>query len=310
MDTVIAYRSVTFAKPLFLTHAPDGTDRVFVAEQTGRIYVFPDDEMTTQRTLFLDLSDVAHGQDFEEGLLGLCFDPAYSTNGYLYVHYSYRPASTTYSRISRFQVSPGDPNIADRNSELLLLDVEQPFANHNGGMLAFGPDGYLYISLGDGGGANDQLGNAQNLSTLLGSLLRIDVHNTQGSLNYAIPADNPFVSAAGARGEIFAYGLRHPWRFSFDRSDGTLWLGDVGQQAREEVDIIVKGGNYGWIHREGFATHLGTPPQGFQPIDPIVDYPPSLGHAVIGGSAIPESDRAGSPGDTPLPSTTATDPRM
>ncbi|NJN52362.1 MAG: hypothetical protein HC809_12000 [Gammaproteobacteria bacterium] len=174
--------------------------------------------------------------------------------------------------------------MASPASEKIILEVDQPASNHNGGMLAFGPDGYLYIALGDGGGANDQFGNGQNLGTLLGSVLRLDVHPPDPADAYRIPADNPFVGRAGARGEIWAFGLRNPYRFSFDRQNGDLWLGDVGQGAREEVDLVTRGGNYGWNAFEGNLSFSSTPlASGTTHSPPVRDYPRSQGTTVIGG---------------------------
>ena len=293
MNTVLAFPSLRFSAPVFLTHAPDNSDRLFVVEKRGRIQVFPNEELTTQRNLFLDIQGRVNDSAGEEGLLGLAFHPNYAQNGSFYVFYCYKPATQRYIRVSRFKVNGNDPNQADANSEVVLLTVAQPYANHNGGMLAFGPDGYLYASLGDGGSSGDPHDHAQNLSTPLGSILRIDVDRTDPGLQYAIPHSNPFVSVPGARGEIWANGLRNPWRFSFDRNTGTLWAGDVGQTTREEVDIIVKGGNYGWRFREGFAMFAGTPPPNFVETKPILDYSRAEARSIIGGyvyrgTAVPE----------------------
>ena len=293
MSSVLAFPNLRFSAPVFLTHAADGSDRLFIVEQPGRIYVFPNDEQTTQKSLFLDISSQVNSAGSEEGLLGLAFDPNYAQNGTFFVYYCYKPAAQRFVRLSRFQVTGGDPNQADPNSEVVLFTVAQPYANHNGGTLAFGPDGYLYLSLGDGGSGGDPHGHAQNLGTLLGSMVRIDVSRADPGLDYAIPHDNPFVGQPGVREEVWAYGLRHPWRFSFDRNTGTLWLGDVGQSNREEVNIIVKGGNYGWDYREGFAAFAGTPPPSFTEVKPVIDYSHSVGRSVIGGyvyrgSTLPE----------------------
>jgi glucose/arabinose dehydrogenase len=186
----------------------------------------------------------------ERGLLGLAFHPNFKQNGYFYVNYTRgNPLETA---ISRFQVSKNNPNQSDPASELVLLTYQQPYSNHNGGKIAFGPDGYLYISAGDGGSGGDPQNNGQNLSTLLGKIMRIDVDKKTGNLNYAIPSDNPFRGKGrGYRDEIYAYGLRNVWKFSFDASTGQLWAGDVGQNTREEVSIIERGGNYGWRIMEG-----------------------------------------------------------
>jgi len=176
-------------------------------------------------------------------LLSLAFHPEYADNGYFYVYYS---ASNPRRPVgSRFSVSTGDPKVADSGSELLIIEILQPFANHNGGQIPFGPDGYLYIGLGDGGSAGDPQGNGQNVGTFLGSLPRIDVDGVSQDKNYPIPTDNPFVGVDGALGEIWAYGLRNPWRFSFDQATGLLWVGDVEQGSWDEIDVVSAGGDYG-----------------------------------------------------------------
>jgi hypothetical protein len=228
--------------------AGDGTDRLFVVEQAGRIRVFENNQGTTTTKVFLDITDrVSSGGEL--GLLGLAFHPDYKNNGYFYVDYTIAGPVT---RISRFSVNPNDPDLADKNSELILLTQNQPYANHKGGKVAFGPDGYLYIAFGDGGSGGDPQNRAQNLTTLLGKILRINVNNPQSGMNYAIPPDNPFAgNAQGYREEIYAYGLRNPWRFSFDPLTGVNWCADVGQGDYEEIDIIEKGKNYGWRCYEG-----------------------------------------------------------
>ncbi|MHC4516592.1 MAG: PQQ-dependent sugar dehydrogenase, partial [Planctomycetota bacterium] len=288
MNVVRAFPNLAFSRPLFLTHPGDGTNRIFVVEQGSRtsgrnanIYVFPNNDSVTtaQRSLFLSLSVSRAGN--EEGLLGLAFDPDYRKNGYFYVYYS--ASSPRRSVVSRFSVSKTDPNKADQASEKILLTQSQPYSNHNGGMLAFGPDNMLYISFGDGGSGGDPQDHGQNLGTLLGSICRIDPHGKTGSLNYGIPHDNPFVNKSGARGEIWAWGLRNPWRFSFDRNTGQLWAGDVGQGAREEVDIITKGGNYGWRWFEGNRVYRSGAPANLGDIKPIWDYDRAAGRSITGG---------------------------
>jgi uncharacterized repeat protein (TIGR03806 family) len=283
MNTVIAYRNLLYTRPLFLTYAPDNTDRIFVVEQPGRIYVSPNDEFTTTKNLFLDISGSVNSSGNEEGLLGLAFDPNYKTNGYFFVYYTYRVGTPRYARISRFKVSSTNPNAADPKSELQIFSVQEPYSNHNGGALVFGPDGFLYLGLGDGGNRGDPQGNGQNRATHLGSIIRIDVRNSTSAKPYAVPYTNPFVGQTGVLPEIWAYGLRNPWRFSFDRTSGRLWCGDVGQTNREEIDIIVKGGNYGWRYREGFAAYRGTPPTGWTSIQPVIDYSRTIGKSVTGG---------------------------
>jgi glucose/arabinose dehydrogenase len=239
-----AFPNLTFDSPVEFTSAPDGTNRNFVIEQEGKIRVFPNNPQVKSSQVFLDISKkiVSGG---EQGLLGLAFHPDFKKNGYFYVNYTYHDDLKT--AVSRFQVSKNDPNRADPNSEVLLLTFDQPYSNHNGGKVAFGPDGYLYISTGDGGSGGDPKNAGQNRKTLLGKILRIDVNKPANKLPYGIPADNPFKeNKEGYREEIYAYGLRNPWRFSFDKATGDLWAGDVGQNKIEEIDIIKKGQNYGW----------------------------------------------------------------
>jgi glucose/arabinose dehydrogenase len=260
-----------------------------VTEQPGRIQLI---DASGEASLFLDLQDRVNPGGFEEGLLGLALAPDHAASGDFYVYYS--ATNPRRSVISRFTSSPGGGDLA---SEEIILEVEQPFGNHNGGQIAFGPDGYLYIGLGDGGSARDPQGNGQNLETLLGSILRIDVSG--GGPGYTVPPDNPFVGQGSARGEIWAYGMRNPWRFSFDAATGDLWVGDVGQNAREEIDVVEGGGNYGWNITEGFTCLGGGDScntDGLTP--PVFDYPnPGEGCSVTGGfvyrgSAIPEMQGA------------------
>ncbi len=279
MELAAAYPGLRFSFPIFVTQAPDATDRLFVVEQAGRIFVFADDPQTTQATVFLDIRSRVTASGGEEGLLGLAFDPAYATNGFFYVHYT--TAVPHQSVIARYQVT-SDPDVADPASEAVVLTVLQPFGNHNAGMLEFGPDGMLYIAFGDGGSGGDPFGHGQDRTTLLGSMLRIDV--SQG-LPYRIPPDNPFVGAGGGvREEIWAYGLRNPWRFSFDRDTGQLWVGDVGQGMREEVSLLARGDNLGWNVYEGevpFRNPGNLPPTAFR--QPLLAYDREQGAAVIGG---------------------------
>ncbi len=245
------FPNLSFNQPLDF-QVPDGdADRIFVAEKRGRIVVFENDAATTTKTDFLNLSNISTSS--EQGLLGLAFHPNYSANGYFYVCYT---PSASLSVISRFTVST-DANIANAGSEEVLLEIPQPFTNHNGGQLTFGPDGFLYIAVGDGGGGGDPENHAQNRTNLLGNILRIDVDNRENGLNYAIPPSNPFVDQAQVRPEIYAYGLRNPWRMSFDAQNGSLWTGDVGQGEREEINVITSGGNYGWKILEGTSCFSG-----------------------------------------------------
>lgn len=244
-DIAVTVFSNGFSKPVDIANC--GDDRLFILEQhTGRIYIL-DKNGDRLNTPFLQLPGV--GQSNEQGLLGLAFHPDYLNNGYFFINYSLPNGN---SRISRFSVSANDPNIANMASELVLLEVDQPFSNHNGGCLKFGPDGYLYAGFGDGGSGGDPQANGQNLQTLLGKILRLDVDN--GS-PYAIPASNPYVNNPNALGEIWSFGNRNPWRFSFDRATGDLWIGDVGQNSWEEIDFQPAnsggGENYGWRCYEG-----------------------------------------------------------
>jgi glucose/arabinose dehydrogenase len=245
-----AFPKLKFDRPVDLQNAGDGTDRIFVVEQRGVISVFANHAQVEQKKTFLDIESQVNDSGNEQGLLGLAFHPDYKSNGYFYVNYT--ASSPNRTVISRFKTSSSDPDKADKASELILLEFEQPYSNHNGGQLAFGPDGYLYIAVGDGSSGGDPQGHGQNRSTLLGNILRIDVDKRDGTTNYGIPEDNPFIDITqGFRPEIYAYGLRNPWRFSFDSKTGELWAGDVGQNSYEEIDIIVKGGNYGWNTMEG-----------------------------------------------------------
>ena len=267
-----AFGKLEFHRPVQVTHA--GDIRLFVVEQNGRIRVFENSPDHGTPDVFLDIRVKVRRKHNEEGLLSLAFHPHYATNGYFFVYYS--ASDPRRGIVSRFKVSADDPNRAERDSEKVILEVDQPYGNHNGATVLFGPDGYLYISLGDGGSAFDPQDNGQNLSTLLGTILRIDVDREQDGHAYAIPPDNPFVDRPGARGEIWAYGLRNVWRMSFDRETGDLWAGDVGQNKWEEIDLITRGGNYGWRIRE--AAHpfkAGTPPDPM--IDPVVEYPQRRG---------------------------------
>jgi glucose/arabinose dehydrogenase len=277
-----AFPHLHFSNPVGIYSAGDGSNRLFVVEQGGVIKVFEDSRNATTASVFLNLSDkVLSGGEL--GLLGLAFDPHFSENGYFYVYYT--ADNPLRSVISRFSVSPVNGSRADANSEKIVLQVPQPYANHKGGQMAFGRDGYLYIGLGDGGGEGDPLGNGQNLSTLLGKILRIDVNSGSPGLNYSIPRDNPFVeNTNGYRAEIYAYGLRNPWRFSFDPATGRLWAGDVGQDRIEEIDVVLSGRNYGWNVMEGSLCY--SPPSGCNQTGlelPVWEYNHSVGYAVIGG---------------------------
>jgi glucose/arabinose dehydrogenase len=269
---------------------PPGDSRLFVVEQRGTIQIIQNGALRSGN--FLDIQSLVNFDGQEQGLLGLAFHPNYSTNRKFYVNYT-RDLGTRESVIAEFQTSTTDPNQADPNSQRILLVVSQPYTMHKGGQLVFGSDGFLYIALGDGGDAGDPLNNAQNLFSLLGKMLRIGVDPPfTGNLQYAIPADNPFVGGGGSP-EIFAYGLRNPWRFSLERGSSRIFVADVGQGHWEEIDILQKGGNYGWNVMEG--AHCFNPSTGCDTSNkvlPIAEYDHSVGIAVIGGyvykgSAIP-----------------------
>lgn len=247
---------------------PDGSGRLFIIEQPGRIRILQGDQLIDQP--YLDIVDRVRSSGNEQGLLGLAFHPQYAQNGRFFVNYTDSGGDNV---ISRFQVSD-DANIADPESEVRLVTVSDPFPNHNGGVLAFGPDGYLYAGMGDGGSAGDPFGNAQKTDVLLGKILRLDVDSAEP---YAVPADNPFGN------EIWVYGLRNPWRMSFDRLTGDLYIGDVGQGEWEEIDYLPagtgSGTNFGWDHREGAHEYEGGGPAGM--VDPIAEY-----HHAEGGCSV------------------------
>lgn len=276
--------------PVDLASPPAGPGRLFIIELPGLIRIVENGELLSQP--FLDIRSRVESGGTEQGLLGIAFHPNYAQNGLFYLNYTGRRGGGD-TVIARYQAAGDDPYQADPGSEKILLEVQQPYRNHNGGGMAFGPDGYLYISLGDGGSANDPQGNAQSLDTLLGKLLRIDV---DGGDPYAIPADNPF-AGGGGRPEIWAYGLRNAWRFSFDRLTGSLYIADVGQNSWEEIDFLPAGApggaNFGWDYREGAHPFEGDPPAGLDLIDPIFEYQHGIGCSVTGGyvyrgQALPE----------------------
>ncbi|MBI2185336.1 MAG: PQQ-dependent sugar dehydrogenase [Thaumarchaeota archaeon] len=283
MNVEVAFPNLASRRPVYLTHADDSTNRIFLVLQAGQILVFPNHPNTSSTEVFLDIRDRVNSAGNEEGLLGLVFDTKFKENGFFYVYYTASPPAR--SVVSRFTVSSNNSNAAEKTSELVLLEVAQPFSNHNGGNILFGPDGYLYIGLGDGGGAGDPFGHGQNKNTLLGSILRIDVRNVSRDVRYKIPVDNPFAGSKEARPEIWAYGLRNPWRFSFDTETGLFYAADVGQNSYEEVDIIIRGGNYGWNIMEGAHCY---PPSATDCkkeglIPPIVEYTHNLGCSITGG---------------------------
>lgn len=266
-------------RPVDLQHAGDGSGRLFIIEKTGRIRIFQDGQLL--ETPFLDIDERVGSSSNEQGLLGLAFHPNYAENGLFFVNYTDINGNTV---IARFQVSD-DPNLANPDSELALLNVDQPYPNHNGGGLAFGPNGYLYIGLGDGGSAGDPQGNAQNPATLLGKMLRLDVDSGNP---YTIPPGNPFAGATGSeRPEIWRMGLRNPWRFSIDFQSGNLYIGDVGQNQWEEIDVVSVNDSaspisFGWNAFEGTHIYKEPLPEG-PTIQPVAEYSHQDGCSVTGG---------------------------
>ncbi|MBX7143287.1 MAG: PQQ-dependent sugar dehydrogenase [Oligoflexia bacterium] len=280
--TSLTYKNLNFSAPTDIQVASGSEKRMFVAERAGRILAFGPSKSASSSSVFLDISDRVTSAADEEGLLGFAFHPDYSTNGYIFVNYT--AAGPLRTVISRFQRSASNAAVADSSTELVLLEFDQPFSNHNGGQLAFSPGGYLYIATGDGGSAGDPNNNAQSLGTYLGKILRIDVDSTDSGKNYAIPSGNPFVSNSSAKAEIYAYGFRNPWRISFDSVTKKLWAADVGQDAREEIDLVAKGKNYGWRIREGSACYnpnTGCRSSGLS--KPTYEYGHALGESITGG---------------------------
>jgi glucose/arabinose dehydrogenase len=280
-----------FARPVFLADPGDGSGRLFVVEQGGTIRILRDGAVAPEP--FLDVSSVVTTSNSEQGLLGLAFDPNFAENGEFYVAYTANTASTGEGvgddTLARYRVLADDPDRADPDSAEVLLAVPDPYGNHNGGMVAFGPDGYLYLGLGDGGSGGDPLGNGQNTDAVLGKILRLDVSGRDEGEPYAIPADNPFVDGGG-RPEIWALGLRNPWRFSFDRETGDLWIADVGQNWIEEIDMLPAGSpggaNFGWNVLEGNACFADDECDPSPFVAPIAQYTHDFGCSVTGGYVV------------------------
>jgi glucose/arabinose dehydrogenase len=305
-SVMLAQVASGIGSPTDIQNAHDGSGRLFFVQQTGQIMVWKNDAEPPAEFLNISSLVLAGG---EQGLLGLAFHPDYRNNGFFYVNYTRSSDGATV--VARYSRNADDPDVADTQSAAVLLTIVQPYANHNGGAVRFGPDGYLYIGMGDGGSSNDPQNHAQDLTSLLGKILRIDVNTTTGPLPYGIPPDNPFVGSSqpGVRAEIWAYGLRNPWRFSFDRETGDLFIGDVGQSSREEIDFVRAGSaggmNFGWRVMEGTqCTNLpGDPPcndPSFTFTPPIVDYDHGQGCSVTGGylyrgRAVPELIRTSPP---------------
>ncbi len=291
LETPRAFAALTFASPVAMLQAPNDGSRWFVVQQGGVIRTFENDPDVATADDFVDLGSRVH-REGEAGLLGMAFHPDFATNGRVYVNFSELSGGAIRSVTAEFTSTDGGQTL-DPGSERDLLVVAKPAANHNGGNLAFGPDGFLYVGLGDGGGSGDPQGNGQNPQRLLGKMLRIDVDSRPGGAPYGIPVDNPFVGNAlcnaGGTGtascpEIYATGFRNPWRWSFDRQNGELWVADVGQGDWEEVDVVERGSNYGWNTREG--AHCFEPASGCSTAgltDPVAEYSHDLGFSITGG---------------------------
>jgi glucose/arabinose dehydrogenase len=282
-----AFPRVTVNEMTGMVQAPDGA--WWVLDRTGKVLRL-EDRNDAQPALVLDIRGRLIDSGSEQGLLGLAFAPDFATSHVFYLNYTApNPLRTV---IGRFVANPANGTV-DAATETVILEIADFAQNHNGGQMVFGSDGYLYFSIGDGGGGNDPQNNGQNLNAMLGKIHRIDVSKPSGNLNYSIPPDNPFAGRSDARGEIWAYGLRNPWRFSFDSATGQMWAGDVGESAREEIDIITKGGNYGWKIMEGSQCRAGNTCDRTGLTLPVIDYENGNGRcAVTGGyvyrgSAIP-----------------------
>lgn len=279
---VEAFGQATFDTPVGIRHAGDGSGRLFIVEKKGTIAVIHPNADQPGRGVFLDIRDNVLSGGSEQGLLGLAFHPDYADNGKFYVNYTDLNGDTV---VAEYAADRRDRNRADAASGRVLLKIGQPYSNHNGGDMAFGPDGYLYIATGDGGSGGDPQGYAQNRKSLLGKILRLDVDGRSADLPYAIPADNPFYgNKEGYREEIYAYGLRNPWRISFDRETGELWAADVGQSDVEEIDVITAGGNYGWNRMEGSTCFKARECDRDGLVMPVWEYAPEgRGASITGG---------------------------
>lgn len=282
------------SSPVFVTNAHDGTNRLFIVEQGGLIKVLQPGSLSP--TVFLNITSRVAQDGGERGLLGLAFHPQFSVNHRFFVNYTRQ--SDKAAVIAEYHASPSNPNVASA-TETLLLSIADPYPNHNGGMMEFGADGFLYIGTGDGGSGNDPENRAQNINELWGKILRIDVDHANGAVPYSSPPSNPFFGATAGRDEIYAYGMRNPWRFAFDRGTNQLYVGDVGQGAREEIDIVTLGGNYGWRVMEGsicnpnFNGGVCTPPPGS--ILPIAEYSHTGGRCAITGGYVYRGARSSLP---------------
>ncbi len=277
------FPSLQLRRPVQALQAPGDTRALYVLEQAGRIVRLDlQDASITEAPTWMDIREQVHDRGNEEGLLSMAFHPKFAENGQFFLYYT--ATGPRRSELTRFTVdrASGKPEL---RSAKVLLEIPQPYSNHNGGTVLFGPDGMLYLSIGDGGAANDPHNHGQNPSTLLGTVIRIDVDRTTDGKSYAVPSDNPFVGNAKAAPEVWAYGLRNVWRMSFDRATGKLYGGDVGQNAWEEIDIIQRGGNYGWNVREGRHAFAPARPGAFSTdfIEPIAEYGHGDGVSVTGG---------------------------
>lgn len=280
-------KTIQFENPLGLTKAPGFDGYIFVLEQRGKIFCMSDKEGATDKKLFLNLQSIVSQEGSETGLLGLAFHPKFAQNGRFFVSYTAGAGKELKSYISEFQANKNRISSIQQPKPKIIISVNQPYTNHNGGAVCFGPDGYLYFSWGDGGAGGDPMDNAQNLQSFLGKILRIDVDHTQPGNAYSIPLSNPFVKQKNALPEIFAYGLRNVWQMHFDLKTNNLWAGDVGQNAHEEIDIIEAGKNYGWKVKEGNATYAPDHPNKNAPLkSPAYSYPQTDGNQSVTGGFV------------------------
>ena len=286
-----AWPGVAFTRAVWVGTAPGDPDSTFVLEQDGRIRLLKPG--ASAAPVWADLTDRVLRKGNEEGLLGMAFHPNYAENRRVFLYYREKAPGKRSTVLVEYKVEGSAPGALDLDSAAILMRIGQPAGNHNGGALAFGPDGRLYLGLGDGGGAGDPRGFGQNTQSVLGSILRVDVDNRAPGSPYGVPSDNPFADGVGGRPELYAWGLRNPWRMDFDPYNGTLWVGDVGQNQYEEIDRVVLGGNYGWNLREGMHCFPGLTCDTEGLIDPVFEYPRRKGVSITGGvvyrgAAVPE----------------------
>lgn len=287
------FASLSFTQPVAMLHAPGDDSEWYVVEKPGTVRVFDNRDDASEVRTFVDIRNIVDSEPNEAGLLGMAFHPQFESNGRVFLSFNLRQGQQLWSVLTQIRSTDGGQTL-DPTTHEILFSVRQPFDNHNGGHISFGPDGFLYLGLGDGGSANDPNGNGQNTSTHLGSLLRFDVDNPSNNQPYGIPADNPF-AGGGGQPEIYAFGLRNPWRFSWDSETGDLWLADVGQDEFEEIDLIERGGNYGWNLKEGFECFAASRPcDDLGVIDPVATYDHSQGdRSITGGYMYRGSDIPG-----------------